>query len=90
VALNIKNTEVERLVDELARLTGETKTEAVRQALVERRERLSYRVAPMDRETRVRRYLSRDVWPTIPPDQRGRRLTEAEEDEILGYGASGV
>jgi len=90
MALNIKSSEVERLVDEVARLTGETKTEAVRRALVERRERLSYRVVDTDRETRVRRFLERDVWPTIPVDQRGRRLTEAEEDAILGYGASGV
>ena len=90
MALNIKNGEVERLVAEVARLTGETKTEAVRQALVERRARLSYRVASMDRETVVRRFLTREVWPGIPTDQRGRRLTKAEEDAILGYGAGGV
>jgi antitoxin VapB len=90
MALNIKSSEVERLVEEVARLTGETKTEAVRRALVERRQRLSYRVTATDRQTRVRRFLERDVWPSIPPDQRGRRLTEAEEDAILGYGAGGV
>ena len=33
VALNVKNAEVERLVAEVARLTGETKTEAIRRAL---------------------------------------------------------
>jgi antitoxin VapB len=33
VAVNIKNAEVERLLDEVARLAGETKTEAVRRAL---------------------------------------------------------
>lgn len=36
--LNIKNAEVEALVAEVARLTGETKTEAVPRALLERRE----------------------------------------------------
>lgn len=90
MALNIKNTEVERLVDEVAKLAGETKTEAVRRALVERRERLGYRVTSTDREARVRRFLARDVWPTVPEDQRGRRLSADEEDAILGYGAGGV
>ena len=39
--LNIKNSEVERLAAEVARLTGESKTEAIRRALDERRRRLS-------------------------------------------------
>ena len=33
MALNLKNDEVERLATEVARLTGESKTEAIRQAL---------------------------------------------------------
>jgi len=37
VALNIKNDEVERLAADVARLTGESKTEAIRRALEERR-----------------------------------------------------
>lgn len=41
VSLNIKNPQVERLIDEVARLTGETKTEAVRQALADRRDKLA-------------------------------------------------
>jgi antitoxin VapB len=40
VALNIKNQEVERLAAEVAKMTGETKTEAIRRALGERRQRL--------------------------------------------------
>jgi antitoxin VapB len=90
VALNIKNTEVERLVSEVAHLTGESKTEAVRRALVERRERLSHRIAVPDRGARVRSFLEREVWPVVPADQLGRRLTSAEEDAILGYGQDGV
>ena len=90
VALNIKNPEVERLVEEVARLTGESRTEAVRRALVERRQRLSHRIAVPDREARVRAFLEREVWPVVPADQLGRRLTPAEEDEILGYGKDGV
>ena len=43
MALNIKNPEVESLATELAGVTGESKTEAIRQALVERRARLRFR-----------------------------------------------
>jgi antitoxin VapB len=90
VALNIKNVEVERLADEVARLAGESKTEAVRRALSERKQRLAHRVDPDDRERRVRRFLERQVWPLVPADQFGRRLTPHEEDAILGFGPDGA
>jgi len=90
VALNIKNEEVERLAAEVARITGESKTEAIRRALAERRQRLSYRVQPADRHARALRFLEREVWPRIPADQIGRRLSREEEDEILGYGQGGM
>ncbi len=89
MALNIKNAEVERLAAEVARLTGESKTEAIRRALDERRRRLKG-ASVERRRTRVLRLLESRIWPTLPPDQRGRRLTRAEEDEILGYGPGGV
>lgn len=66
VALNIKNLEVERLAAEVARLTGETKTEAVRRALSERKQRLAHRIDPADRAARHRRFLEREVWPLVP------------------------
>jgi antitoxin VapB len=90
VALNIKNEEVERLATEVARMTGESKTEAVRRALTERRQRLAYRISPSNREGHALRFLEREVWPRIPEDQLGRRLSRSEEDEILGYGPEGV
>lgn len=90
VALNIKNSEVERLVSEVAHLTGESKTEAVRRALMERRQRLAHRVAVPDRGARVRTFLEREVWPVVPADQLGRRLTSSEEDAILGFSEDGV
>jgi antitoxin VapB len=90
MALNIKNDEVERLAAEVARLTGESKTEAIRRALAERRQRLAYRISHGDRETQALRFLEREVWPRIPADQLGRRLSRSEEDEILGYGEEGV
>ncbi len=89
MALNIKNAEVERLAAEVARLTGESKTEAIRRALDERRRRLKG-PAIEQRRARVLRFLEKKVWPTLPESERGRRLTRAEEDEILGFGADGV
>jgi len=90
MALNIKNEEVEHLAAEIARITGESKTEAIRRALAERRQRLAYRINPGDRQTRALRFLEDEVWPRIPADQLGRRLTRDEEDEILGYGPEGA
>lgn len=89
MALNIKNAEVERLAAEVARLTGESKTEAIRRALDERRRRLKG-TSPGDRRARVLAFLKKKVWPAIPREQLGRRLTREEEDAILGYGPSGV
>jgi antitoxin VapB len=89
MALNLKNDDVERLAAEVARLTGESKTEAIRKALEERRRRLKA-VAPAERRARLLGLLRGRVWPSIPKDQLGRRLTPAEEDAILGYGGDGV
>jgi antitoxin VapB len=89
VALNIKNGQVERLAAEVARITGESKTEAIRRALEERRRRLKG-TSNDERRKRVVRFLEKEVWPTLPKGQLGRRLTRAEEDEILGYGRGGV
>lgn len=90
MALNIKNSAVERLAEEVARLSGESKTEAVRRALEERKARLAYRVADGDRVSRLRRFLETEVWPTIPPKELGRRMSREEEEQILGYGREGV
>lgn len=90
MALNIKNAAVERLVLDVARLAGESKTEAVRRALEERKARLAYRVVDGDRAARLRRFLETEVWPAIPATERGRRLSREEEDRILGYGREGV
>lgn len=88
--MNIKNDEVERLANEVAHMTGESKTEAIRRALAERRQRLAYRISPSDREAHALRFLEREIWPRIPEDQLGRRLSRSEADEILGYGPEGV
>lgn len=90
MALNLKNREVEQLAAEVARLAGETKTEAVRRALLERRQRLVYRIGSVDRRGQLRHFLDREVWPHVPEQERGRRLTKDEEDRILGYGETGA
>jgi antitoxin VapB len=89
MALNLKNAEVERLAAEVARLTGESKTEAIRRALEERRQRLKGPPTAR-RRARTLAFLRKQVWPTIPKAQRGRRLSREEEDEILGYGPEGA
>jgi antitoxin VapB len=81
--------ETERLAAELAELAGESKTEAIRKALEERRQRLAPPSAP-DRVARLRRFLEEEVWPQIPADLRGKKLSKQEEEEILGYGPDGV
>ncbi len=87
--LNLKNPEVDRLVDEVTALTGESKTEAVRMALVERKVRLQTPAAATGFQ-RMLDFLEYEVWPMVPDDQLGRRLSREEEDEILGYGPDGV
>jgi antitoxin VapB len=89
MALNIKNEEVEQLATEVARLAGESKTQAILKALEERKRRLT-RASVEERRRRVLRLLEKKVWPTLPDTQKGRRLTRDEEDRILGYGPAGV
>jgi antitoxin VapB len=91
MALNIKDPFAEELAAEVAALTGETKTGAIRTALAERRERLLAARAGDDRATRLRRVLEDEIWPLIPPTLLDRPpLTKAEREEILGYGPEGV
>lgn len=84
--MNIKNAEVERLAAEVAAMAGESKTEAIRRPLEERRARLAYRIGPSAREARLARFLESEVWPLVPVDELGRRLTRDDEEAILGFG----
>ena len=90
MALNIKNSDVENMLNEMVQLTGESKTEAVRKALAERQQRLVLRFAARQQEIRLRTFLQDEVWPQIPEELRGIRLTKAEEEAILGYGELGA
>jgi antitoxin VapB len=88
MALNIKNREVEDLVAQVAGMTHETKTEAIRRALEERKLRLqAYGVKP---KRSIREYLEKHVWPFIPPDVLGTSITKEERERLLGYGPDGL
>lgn len=90
MALNIKNPEVESLASELADLTGVSKTEAIRQALLERKTRLRFRVTNAGQKVRILRFFEREVWSRVPPEQLGQAPTKEEREEILGFGTEGV
>ncbi|MCY3854807.1 MAG: type II toxin-antitoxin system VapB family antitoxin [Rhodospirillales bacterium] len=82
MALNIRNTETERLAAELALLTGQTKTEAVTDALRSQLARL--------RRERSGRSLADEL------DDIGRRCANLPvrdgrpADEVLGYDHDGL
>ena len=78
-----------RLAAEVAALTGESKTGAVRTALRERRDRLRGAETAGERFQRLHSFLEREVWPSLPEDVRGRPISKAGREEILGIGPEG-
>ena len=89
LALNIKNPEVERLAAEVARLAKESKTEAIRQALADRRQRLLAQGGKASRRERLETFLRSRIWPQIPKELLHRRVGKKEREKILGYGTGG-
>jgi len=87
--LNIKNSEVERLAAEVAQMARETKTEAIRRALEDRKARLGFRTSSRDRVRQLKDYLQKEIWPHIPPGVRGKKMTKREREAILGIGRRG-
>ena len=75
MALNIKNIKVEKLVNEVVALTGESETEAIRKALEERLARLSFIMAET-KEKRLLSFLNEDVWPLISADLLGKEISQ--------------
>ena len=90
MALNIKDRETEKLAAEVAAITGESKTRAVRVALEERKQRLTVRAGRRDRSVGLQRFLEHEVWPEVPRRVLGKRVTRREREAILGYGRAGV
>jgi antitoxin VapB len=82
MALNIRNSETEKLADAVAALTGETKTEAVRKALKERLENLKRR--------RGRKKLADELDEIALHCASLLVLDKRNEDEIIGYDEKGM
>ena len=76
MALNIKNEEVHRLVEELAHLTGETQTQAVKTSVEERIKRLR-----VDREGRLVRLrkIARECAAALDPEFKAMSLKEIDD-----------
>jgi antitoxin VapB len=89
MALNIKDPETVRLATEVAEMTGESKTGAIRSALADRKERLAYGITKRDRLKDLRRLLEEEIWPSVPKSVLGRKVTKKERERILGYGKEG-
>ena len=89
MALSLKNPEVDALATEVAVLAKESKTEAVRQSLLERKARLIAFSVPQKRSERAASIL-REFRASLSDAVKGKRLSRAEEDDILGFGPGGV
>jgi antitoxin VapB len=89
MALNIKNHEVEELATEVAALAKETKTEAIRRSLIDRKQRLLVRRVDAGKRERLLRLLESRIWPSIPADVLGKPVSKEEKEAILGYGPEG-
>lgn len=85
MGLNIKNEEAEELAAEVARLSGQSMTAAVTEALRELRERLLRQRDKQRRLADVREFLELEVWSTPT-----RPLSKEEEDDVLGFGEGEV
>jgi antitoxin VapB len=80
--ISIKNPETEQLARLLAKETGETITEVIKQSLQDRLERVRGRRRASSLEEQVADILQRvDALPVI---------STASEDEILGYDENGI
>lgn len=90
MAMNIKDPETERLAAEVAELTGDTKTGAVREALRLRRDQLVANQTAARNGVAFVRFLEEEVWPQVSLPNRGVPISKAEREEILGYGPDGV
>lgn len=92
MALTIDDQETEKLAAEVAELSGDTKTDAVREALRERKTRLELRGGGRGEKPYrdMRRWLETEIWPQIPDELLDQPpMTKAEVEEILGFGPEG-
>ncbi|MFL5899031.1 MAG: type II toxin-antitoxin system VapB family antitoxin [Solirubrobacterales bacterium] len=70
----------EKLAAEIAEMTGETKTGAVRQALREKKKRLEMGSGNKEeRRQKLRKFLETEIWSQIPDELLGREPMSKEE-----------
>ena len=86
MALNIKDPETEKLAAEVAAITGESKTRAVKVALQERKQRLAARVVRRDRVEELRRFLAQEVWPRSHERPWARESRDGSARRFSGTG----
>jgi hypothetical protein len=77
------------MLDNLTAMDNESKTEAVRRALLERKASLNARPGSQTRSERAASII--EIFrASAPAEMLGKRLSRAEEAEILGFGPGGV
>jgi antitoxin VapB len=76
MAQDIEDTEAEQLAAEVAEVTGTAN------------ERKSS--AGRGKPKSMQEWLETEIWPRIPEEERGKRLTKEEVEDILGFGPEGV
>ena len=84
MAVLIKDEEADHLIRELAQRTGETITDAVKQSV---RERLQ-RVPPSEDEVARRKRRLKELWAYF--DSLPRQNEHLTDDEVIGYNEHGL
>ena len=87
MALNIKNKEVEKIAEEVSKMTGKSMTRSVLIALQEYKDRLRGNAVRRRRLRSVVEFLEEEVWTTANVRSKQRTMSE---DELLGYGKGGA
>jgi hypothetical protein len=77
--ITIDDPELERLIQEIAAELQLNEAEALTSIIHDHADYLKRRGAVMN-------WLQNDVWPKIPAEVRGKRITREEKAELLGYG----
>jgi antitoxin VapB len=74
MAQDIEDTEAEQLAAEVAEMTGTA----------------DGRKPSAGKGKSMQEWLETEIWPRIPEEERGKRLTKEEVEDILGFGPEGV
>lgn len=86
MSLYIDNEEVEALATELALLTGLSKTEVIRRALLAERHNAA---TATQRKEKMMAALAR-LWSKCDQSNLGVAITKTERETILGFGPEGL